>query len=329
MWLLCFPRLHLCSQTLVLNCSEMYAPFCNKKNMIVTIVLASHVSAGFLLRVEIDATASIAALKKYIVDSQALTSAYLSPTHPNWTFIYMMRVLGDDATLRDIDYCEQRAMTLVMVKHSLPIRCNDQCSHSPIPDPLPSIPQGAPPVSTSPHPAPIFSSGQRVTLNGLTKSLWLNGSEGEVALFDANKGRYCIRVLAPRDSVERCNGMAFLRPENLRVKGEALEAVEYGKEWKDEHGVICKKNTEFGRLCPRSHMLVNLEKRSALCSVCGVGSGGAMWRCNENCNYHVCNNCHLLLEGQRLQPPLPLSDGGDVSFPVLVMPFFQIALSQG
>lgn len=280
-----------------------------------------------------DATASIAALKKVIIDSQALTSAYLSPTHPNWTFVYMKRVLGDDETLREIDYCEQRALTLVMARHSPPIRCNDPCSYPPLPIPLPSSPQDALPVSASrsPQPAPLLASGQRVTLNGLANSAWLNGSEGEVALFDASRGRYNVRVLAPRDAVERCNGMAWLRPENLKVKGETLEAVEYGKEWKDEHGVVCKKNTEFGRLCPRSHVLIKHDKRSALCSACGLGSAGAMWQCRESCNYRVCDNCHLLLEAQRLQPPPPPSDithsdGANVSFPVLVirMPFFQM-----
>jgi predicted RNA-binding Zn-ribbon protein involved in translation (DUF1610 family) len=173
-----------------------------------------------------------------------------------------------------------------------------------------------------------MSSGQSVTINGLINSSWLNCSEGEIALFDADKGRYRVRVLAPRDAVQRCNGMALVRPENLFAKGAVSEALEYGSEWRDEYGVVFKKNTEFGRLCPRSHVLVVLDRSSALCSVCGETTVGAMWNCQERCNYYVCDTCHLLLEERRLHPLRPPQDAvqsTDGTFPMKVsLPFVRL-----
>jgi hypothetical protein len=145
--------------------------------------------------------------------------------------------------------------------------------------------------------------------------------ELQVALFDAGRQRYNVRVLAPRDAVERCGGMAWVRPGNVRAKGEALVAVEFGKEWRDETGKVFKKNTDFGRLCPRSHELALRPTVSSLCSICGDVSDAAMWQCRDSCNYRVCALCHAALDKQRLQPDQPpavLPEAADGVFPVMV-----------
>ena len=159
----------------------------------------------------------------------------------------------------------------------------------------------------------------------LTNNPFLNGAEGEIALFDAVTGRYTVRVVAPRDTVQRCS-MAKLLPRNLRVRGEELVAWDIGKEWRDEKGVVCKKNTEFGSLCPRSHALhkhgMSMDACSCLCSVCGdVATAAAMWQCAERCNYRVCDACRVLLQAQLLQPPPAPAhdDGADASFPMMAL----------
>ncbi len=161
-------------------------------------------------------------------------------------------------------------------------------------------------------------SGQRVSIHGLVNSAWLNGCEGEVALFDPAKQRYNVRVLAPRDAAERCNGMAWVRPDNVRVRGEALVAVEFGKEWKDETGKVFKKNTDFGRLCPRSHELTQRSVSTCLCSICGEDSAAAMWQCRDTCNYRVCSPCRAKLDEQRLQPEVANTDVDGGAFPMMV-----------
>lgn len=142
-----------------------------------------------------------------------------------------------------------------------------------------------------------------------------------MALFDAGRQRYNVRVLAPRDVVQRCGGMAWVRPDNVRARGEALVAVEFGKEWRDETGKVFQKNTDFGRLCPRSHELALRPMVPSLCSICGDVSDASMWQCQESCNYRVCALCRAALGEQRLQPqhaPAVLPDADDAAFPMMV-----------
>ncbi len=56
--------------------------------------------------------------------------------------------------------------------------------------------------------------------------------------------------------------MAWVRPDNVRTRGEALVAVEFGKEWKDETGKVFQKIPILA-VCALAHM----SWRFALCPV--------------------------------------------------------------
>jgi hypothetical protein len=183
--------------------------------------------------------------------------------------------------------------------------------------------------STAKSSAPQLSWGQRVVTIGLSTD-WLNGATCSVAsALDLASGRYTLRVLAPPESVKKCNGMVRVKHENLKCQTWSRPHVDPATQWIDEFGWICNKNVNYSQHCPRSHDMVAACDLavSGECSVCDESDAHGIWTCCGGCGFKVCFSCRTSLSQQHEKNPLvpaSVANAGSVlgtspdDFPMLV-----------
>ncbi len=146
---------------------------------------------------------------------------------------------------------------------------------------------------------PGIGKGSRVIIEGLKSSPEMNGRTGVICgEISPQNARFTVNIDADgaRHSV-----LGTFSPANLRVIKHNPSV-----EWLDENGLICPKNVDFSRECPKGHVLVpfgadglSCSPQTLMCRVCHIvaaGNSGAWLVCSIPgcCGWHaVCASCAL------------------------------------
>ena len=115
----------------------------------------------------------------------------------------------------------------------------------------------------------------------------LNGLKG-VVCEHVNDGSGTVKVRTDADATKPSLNVTIPR-QSLKV----IPKHNLSTEWLDEHGVVCPKNVDFGRQCPKGHALAasgcGCSSEQLLCRICHCYSRV----CDEACRWLVCS----LVEG--------------------------------
>jgi hypothetical protein len=124
-----------------------------------------------------------------------------------------------------------------------------------------------------------LKEGTRVRIEDHREQPQLNGMKGCVTQVDVAGGGVRVRM-DPHASQPALDAIV------PRAKLKVIPNHNLSTEWVDENGVVCPKNVNFARQCPKGHELGSAcSSAQQLCRMCHCYSRG----CDEACRWLVCS----------------------------------------
>jgi hypothetical protein len=124
-----------------------------------------------------------------------------------------------------------------------------------------------------------LKEGMRVRIEDHREQPELNGMKGCITQVDVAGGGVSVRM----DPHATQPALDVIVP---RTKLKAIPKHNLSTEWVDENGVVCPKNVNFARQCPKGHELGSAcSSAQRLCRMCHCYSRG----CDEACGWLVCS----------------------------------------
>jgi hypothetical protein len=169
---------------------------------------------------------------------------------------------------------------------------------------------GASSLPVAPRPA-IFSLGFDMVM--LQRAL---------ASADENHERALDIMLGEQNYLYACSDFAGNTITGVTPIPAPVPSINFSLEWLDEGGLVCPKNVNFLRQCPKGHSLqangsiLETPFHQLSCRIChkscSIDQAAAWLRCSVNpkccCEYSVCSDCALAADDMSLTPAVAASD---------------------